>query len=106
MAKPIFSYRKRVFLSPISSGTTSYILAEAESSHEGGYRWGHYMISLADCHRKIQLEFFLGTSEARRLSLAKIERLINTLTAFRDQLRIEANLIEGYRAPRKGDKKS
>jgi len=105
MAKGIFSYRKRVFLSPISTGHTSHILAEVESSSEGGYRWGHYMVTIADCHRKINLEFFLGTAQARRLSLAKIERLIKILTAFRDQLRKEANLIEAYRGPRNDQKK-
>ncbi len=106
MAKTIFSFRRRVFLNPISTGHTSYILAEIESSDEGGNKWGHCMVTLADCRRRIQLEFFLGTAEARRFSLAKIDLLINILTAFRDQLRREANLIEGYREPRKNDKKS
>jgi hypothetical protein len=73
MAKPDLSFRKRVFLNPISTGHTSYILAEAESSREGGYRWGNYMLIIADCRRRIELEFFLGTAQARRLSLAKID---------------------------------
>jgi hypothetical protein len=30
--KSLFNLRKRVFLNPISTGHTSYILAEAESS--------------------------------------------------------------------------
>jgi hypothetical protein len=100
MAKPIFSFRKRVFLSPISTGHTSYILAEIESSHDGGNKWGHCMLTMADCRRRIQLEFFLGTAEARRFSLAKIDLLINVLTTFRDQLREEANRIETYRPPK------
>lgn len=96
MAKGIFSYRKRVFLSPISTGHTSYILAEAESSSEGEYRWGHYMLTVADCHRSVKLEFLLGTAKARRVSLAKIDRLIKILNAFKDQLQTEANLIETH----------
>jgi len=50
------------------------------------------MVTLADCRRRIQLEFFLGTKQTRRISLAKIDVLINVLTEFRDQLRNEANL--------------
>ena len=96
MAKGIFSYRKRVFLSPLSTGHTSHILAEVESSNEGEYRWGHCMLTIADCRRRVELEFFLGSSQARRVSLAKINRLIKILTAFRDQLQIEIDLIDAY----------
>jgi hypothetical protein len=106
MANPIFSFRKRVFLNPLSTGYTSYVLAEIESSHDGGNKWGHCMLTMADCRRRIQLEFFLGTKHSRRISLAKIDLLINVLTAFRDQLREEANRIEAYRPPRKAEKKS
>ena len=102
----VFTYRKRVFLNPISTGHTSYILAEVESSGDGDNRWGHCMLTLADCRRRIQLEFFLGTKQTRRISLAKIDLLINVLIAFRDQLRKEANRIEAYRPPRKAEKKS
>lgn len=104
--EPTFSFRKRAFLSPVSTGHTSYILAEIESSHEGGNKWGHCMVTLADCRRRIQLEFFLGTKRSRRVSLAKIDLLINVLTVFRERLREEANMIEAYREPSKGDKKS
>ena len=106
MANPIFSFRKRVFLNPISTGHTSYILAEIESSDDGCNKWGHCMVTMADCRRRIQLEFFLGTKQSRRISLAKIDLLISILTAFRDQLRKEANRIEAYRPPRKTEKKS
>ena len=99
-------FRKRVFLASVSSGHTSYILAEVESSRGGENKWGHCMLTIADCRRRIQLEFFLGTKQARRLSLAKIDLLLNVLTAFREQLREEANLIEAYRDPRKNYKKS
>ena len=54
--KPLFSLRKRVFLNPVSTGQTSYILAEVESSRDGEYKWGHYMLTIADCRRHIQLE--------------------------------------------------
>ena len=37
----IFGYRKRVFLGSISTGHTSYILTEVESSRGGEYKWGH-----------------------------------------------------------------
>jgi hypothetical protein len=91
---PAFNYRKRVFLNPVSTGHTSYILAEIESSREGEYRWGHNMLTIADCRRRIQLEFFLGSKRARRISLTKINLLIDTLTAFRDALKKEIALID------------
>jgi hypothetical protein len=89
-----FSLRKRVFLNPVSSGTTSFLFAEVESSRGGEYKWGHYMLTIADCRRRIQLEFFLGTKDARRLALKKINLLIDSLTRFRDALQKEIALIE------------
>jgi hypothetical protein len=59
--KNVFSLRKRSFLSPVSTGYTSHIFAEVESSNEGEYRWGHNMLTIADCRRRVQIEFFLGT---------------------------------------------
>lgn len=92
--KGLFSFRKRLFLNPTSTGHTSHILAEVESSRDGEYRWGHYMVTLADCRRRIQLEFFLGTKHARRSSLRKIDLLIAVLSKFRDALANEIALIE------------
>jgi hypothetical protein len=89
-------FRKRVFLSPPATGQTSYVLAEAESSKNGEYKWGTYMLTIADCRRRIQLEFFLGTKRTRRISLAKIDLLIEVLTRFRDVLIKENELIEQF----------
>ena len=89
-----FSLRKRVFLNPASTGTTSFLFAEVESSCGGEYKWGHYMLTLADCRHRIQLEFFIGTKTARRISLRKINLLIDVLTQFRDALQKEIALIE------------
>jgi hypothetical protein len=92
--RSLFTFRKRAFLNPISTGQTSFILAEAESSNNGEYKWGHYMLTIADCRRRIQLEFFIGTKRARRSSLKKINLLIDVLTRFRDALANEIALIE------------
>ena len=94
MAIPIFSFRKRSFLNPVSTDQTSYIHAVVESSHDGEYPWGTNMLTIADCKRVIQLEFFLGTRRYRRISLQKIDLLINTLTRFRAALAKEIALIE------------
>ncbi len=99
--KPLFAFRKRVFLNPTSTGHTSFILAEVESSRNGEYKWGHYMLTLGDCHRRIQLEFFLGTKQARRDSLRKINLLIDVLTHFRDALLKEHELIENFQQSKK-----
>src|SRR5262245_29406405 len=86
MALPIISFRKRSFLNPVSTDQTSYVQAVVESSHDGEYPWGTNMLTVADCRRSVQIEFFLGTRRSRKLSLAKIDLLINILTRFRDAL--------------------
>ena len=100
-------FRKRVFLASISSGHTSYILAEVESSRGGEYKWGHCMLTIADCRRRIQLEFFLGTVRARRESLKKLDLLLKVLGSFRNALLAEAQLINEYERSEKrnGSKK-
>jgi len=99
-------FRKRVFLASISTGHTSYILAEVESSRGGEYKWGHCMLTVADCRRRIQLEFFLGTVRARRESLKKLDLLLKVLGSFRNALLAEAQLINDYeRAEKRGAKK-
>ncbi len=93
----VFAYRKRVFLNPISTGSTSFILAEVESSHDGYNQLGHYMLTIADCYRRIHLHFRLYSAGDRRRALAKINLLIDVLTHFRDAIKKEADLIEKYR---------
>src|SRR3982751_6211515 len=89
-------FRKRIFLASVSTGHTSYILAEVESSRGGEYKWGHCMLTIADCRRRIQLEFFLGTLRARRESLRKLDLLLNVLGSFRKALLAEAHAITEY----------
>jgi hypothetical protein len=89
-------FRKRVFLASVSTGHTSYILAEVESSRDGEDKFGHYMLTIADCRRRIQLEFFLGTMRARRESLKKLDLLLNVLSSFRSKLLAEAHAITEF----------
>lgn len=89
-----FSFLKRVFLNPVSTLRTSYILAHVQDSHDGTERHGANLIVMADCDRKIEIEFFLGSNVHRRRSLAKINLLIKVFTAFRDALLKEMALIE------------
>jgi hypothetical protein len=89
-------FRKRVFLASVSTGHTSYVLAEVESSRGGEYKWGHYMLTIADCRRRIQLEFFLGTVRARRESVKKLDLLLKVLGTFRSALLAEAQAITEY----------
>jgi hypothetical protein len=91
---PQFRYHKRKFLAPASSRTTSYIVAEVESSKDGAYAHGTNMLIIADCGRHIQLEFFLGNPRDRRQSLAKAELLAEVVDAFCQALHEEAKLIE------------
>ena len=89
-----FTFRKRAFLNPVSTLATSYIHAHVEDSLQGTVKHGSNMLTVADCHRAIDLEFYLGTKPHRRHSIAKINLLIDILTAFRDALIKESELIE------------
>ena len=95
--KSIFTYRQRAFLNPASTDHDSFIRAVVADSDNGEDRWGTNMLTIADCYRRIQLEFFLGTKQERRRSLAKINLLITVLTRFRDALKREVDLIEKFK---------
>lgn len=92
-----YTFRKRTFLNPVSAGAESYISVLTESSVNGTYALGNYIVTIADCHRIIQLEFPLGDAQRRRQSLRKIDLLLEVLTAFRSALNAEAKLIDGKR---------
>ena len=102
--RTLFAFRKRFFIDSIATSHTSHILAEVESSRNGEYQWGHYMLTLADCRRRVQWEFFLGTKQARRNSVRKINLIIGLLIRFRDALQKEIDLIE--KAGNSGRKKT
>ena len=90
----LLTFRKRVFLNPVSTSHTSYIYAEAESSRDGKYTCGNYLLVLADCRRIVRLEFLLSTKQYRRFSLKKLDLLIDVLTKFREVVQKEVALIE------------
>lgn len=104
--KRLPTYRKRVFLNHISTGLTSYIFFEVDSSQRGKYPLGNYILRIADCEASLFFEFGLTSKHRRRESLKKIDLLLGTLTDFRERLHKEANLIEAYREPRNDKKKS
>jgi hypothetical protein len=89
-----YSFQKRTFLNPVSTNTTSHILAYVENSRDGENKWGGNFLIIADCSHSIEFEFCLGNARYRHLSLKKINLLIDTLTQFRDALAKEIALIE------------
>ena len=88
------AYRKRIFLNPISLSAPSFIQAVADSSDEGTYLLGNYILIIADCNRRIMLEFSLANATQRKASLDKIDRLLKVVNEFSEALRAEAELIE------------
>lgn len=92
--KLIYAFSKRAFLNPASTHLASYIQAYVQTGQDGPDKWGDNMVLIADCKRVIQLEFFLGTKRYRRISLAKIDLLIDILTQFRAALAKEIRSIE------------
>lgn len=88
------AYRKRVFLNPISISAPSFIQAVADSSYEGTDVLGNYILIIADCDRRIMLEFDLANARLRKQSLDKIDRLAKVVNEFREAVYAEAKLIE------------
>lgn len=88
--KNIYAFSKRAFLNPASTHLTSYIQAYVQTSD----KWGDNTVLIADCKRVVELEFLLGTKRHRRISLAKIDLLIDVLTQFRAALAKEIRSIE------------
>ena len=88
------AYRKRVFLNPISISAPSFIQAIADSSDEGTYLLGNHVLIIADCDRRIMLEFCLANAHQRSISLQKIDRLFKVFSEFRDAVYAEAELID------------
>ena len=88
------AYRKRIFLNPFLTESTSFIQATAESSFNGEDPLANYVLIIADCNRRIMLEFALGSAYLRKHSLAKIDRLAKVINEFRDAVHAEAKLIE------------
>ena len=93
-SKIIYAFSKRAFLNPASTHLTSYIQAYVQTGREGPDKWGDNTVLIADCKRVVELEFLLGTKRHRRISLAKIDLLIDVLTQFRAALAKEISAIE------------
>ena len=92
----IFAFRKRAFLNPVATNTTSHILAHVESTYEGEYKWGSNMVIIADCRRNVELEFAIGTKRQRRLSLAKINLLRKELIVLKRNIAPVRDLVNGF----------
>lgn len=88
------AYRKRVFLSPISTGEPSFVFAVADSSKDGREAAGNYVLTVADYSRIIELEFPLTSPRMRKQSLAKIDLLAEVVNRFKETIHAEADLIE------------
>ena len=99
--KTIYAFSKRAFLNPASTHLASYIQAHVQTGHDGPDKWGDNRVTIADCNRLVQLEFFLGSKRHRRISLSKIDLLIKVLTEFRTALAKEIKSIEATKSTKK-----
>ena len=88
------AYRKRIFLNPISDGAPAFIQAVADSSDNGTYLLGTYVLIIADCDRRVTLDFSLSNKYLRKRNLAKANRLVQVVSEFRDALAKEIALIK------------
>jgi len=91
------AYRKRLFLNPTTStDSTAFIQATAESSFNGEDPLANYVLIIADCHRRIMLEFVMSSAYMRKRNLAKLDRLVKVINEFSDAVHAEAKLIEKW----------
>ena len=81
-----------MFLNSISAGASSFVHAVADSSDEGTYLLGNYILIIADCDRRILLEFSLANARQRKASLAKIDRLFKVVNEFREAISWVSNV--------------
>ncbi len=87
-------FAKRIFLNPIADGAPAFIQAVADSSDNGRYVLGNYLLIIADCNRRITLEFPVENARARKKSRAKIQRFTQVVTQFRERLIREIELMD------------
>lgn len=88
------AYRKRIFLNPISDGAPAFIQAVADSSDNGSYKLGNYLLVIGDCNRRIQLEFSLTTKRGRQKARAKVDRFAKVVNEFRQHVIKESEAID------------
>ena len=88
------AYNKRMFLSSISKDSTAFIQATAESSYDGTDALANFVLIIADCNRRIMLEFLMSSAYMRKRNLAKLDRLVKVINEFSDAVHAEAKLIE------------
>ena len=91
------TYRKRVFLNPISTGQPSFVFAVAESSEGGKKEHGTYVLTIADCKRMVELDFSLTGLRKRKQSLAKIDLFAEVVNGLREAIHAEAKLMDQRR---------
>jgi hypothetical protein len=100
------AYLKRVFLNPISEGAPSFIQAVADDSDGGTYIIGNYLLIIADCNRRITLEFALSSKKARDRARSKIDRFAAVVNEFRDHVIIELEAIDNAEKTLRKNRKS
>jgi len=89
------AYSKRLFLSPVSSDdSTAFIQATVESSYNGTDALANFVLIIADCNRRIMLEFLMSSAYMRKRNLAKLDRLVKVINEFSEAVHAEAKLIE------------
>jgi len=89
------AYSKRMFLSAGSNeDSTAFIQATAQSSYNGQDPLAHFTLIIADCHRRIMLDFALTSVYLRKRNLAKLDRLVKVINEFSEAVHAEAKLIE------------
>ena len=92
------AYKKRMFLSSISLDSTSFIQATAENSFNGSDSLANFILIIADCKRRIMLEFVMSSEYMRKRNLAKLDRLVKVINEFSEAVHAEAELIDKWQS--------
>src|SRR5260370_14298117 len=89
-----YHVRRREFLNE-DTELTEFIIAVVEETRdrpddpEEGWKYGTVVLDLADCFRRVSLDFDLNDSSARANSLRKINLIAEVVNEVRDAIAVE-----------------
>ncbi len=94
----------RRFLNRPGHHAGGYVLASVEDTSRADDDIAWVEFALADCSRRVSLDFPLATRSERSNSVRKARMLLGVLEAFVEALEAEAALVEARHARRRAEK--
>lgn len=93
-----YHVERREFLNKFTN-LRAYVIAVVEDAREKhlgdgeNEEWHEITLKISDCSNEIELYFDLSTTEERENSLYKIQTLSEVITAFKNAIELEAEVL-------------